>query len=295
MPVPGDETLYYIFTTQAISGTSLYEVRYSLFDLKRNSGKGELTQKNILLFSKSTERITATPQWLIVHEYGNNTFRTYPITPQGIGEPVYSEIGSVHSFNVPQQGEGYMKIGPDNNLAVTLSTPGVSNLIELFQLDNATGRLTNYRKIDLKEPNGQVYGVEFSPGGNKIFATVKGTPTPSVLFEYFLDSLNNPFFKQRIEQNGEFGALQLGPDGQIYMAINGSNTLGTIQAAEDTTLLSSLNMSGFNLAGGTNSRLGLPNFVQIQGNAFGGPGFSFAGVCVGDTTRFIRNTHRCHR
>jgi len=287
VPVPGDETLYYIFTTQAISGTSQYEVRYSLFDLKRNSGKGELTQKNILLFSKSTERITATTQWLIAHEYGNNTFRSYPITPQGIGEPVYSETGSVHSFNVPQQGEGYMKIGPDNNLAVTLSTPGVSNLIELFQLDNATGRLTNYRKIDLKEPNGQVYGVEFSPGGNKIFATVKGTPTPSVLFEYFLDSLNRPFFKQRIEQNSEFGALQAGPDGQIYMAINGSNTLGTIQAAEDTTLLSSLNMSGFNLAGGTNSRLGLPNFIQIQGNAFGGPGFSFAGVCVGDSTRFV--------
>ena len=59
VPVPGDETLYYIFTTQAISGTSLYELRYSLFDLKLNSGKGALIQKNVLLFSKSTERVTA--------------------------------------------------------------------------------------------------------------------------------------------------------------------------------------------------------------------------------------------
>jgi large repetitive protein len=287
VPVPGDETLYYIFTTQAISGTSLYELRYSLFDLKQNSGNGAVVQKNMLLFSKSTERVTATAQWLIAHEYGNNTFRTYPITSVGIGEPVYSEIGSVHSFNVPQQGEGYMKIGGNNILAVALSTPGVSNLIELFDLDNNTGRLTNYRKIDLNESAGQVYGVEFSPGGNKVFATVKGTPSPSVLFEYFLDSLQQPYLRQRIQQNGEFGALQLGPDGQIYVAINGSNTLGTIQAAEDTTQLSAFNLNGFNLAGGTNSRLGLPNFIQIQGNAFGGPGFTFSGVCIGDTTRFI--------
>lgn len=287
VPVPGDETLYYIFTTQAISGTSQYELRYSLFDLKLNAGKGALIQKNILLFAKSTERITATPQWLIAHEYGNNTFRTYPITTLGIGEPVYSEIGSAHSFNVPQQGEGYMKIGPNNTLAVTLSTPGTSNLIELFQLDNTTGRLSNYRKIDLKEPNGQVYGVEFSPGGNKVFATVKGSPSPSVLFEYFLDSLSQPYFKQRIQQNGEFGALQLGPDGQIYMAINGSSSLGTIQAADDTTQLSAFNLNGFNLLAGTNSRLGLPNFVQIQGNGFGGPGFTFTGLCVGDSTRFV--------
>ncbi len=287
VPVPGDETLYYIFTTQAIDGTSLNELRYSLFDLKLNSGKGALVQKNVLLFSKSTERITANQQWLIAHEYGNNTFRTYEITAQGIGEPVYSEIGSVHAFSVPQQGEGYMKLGANNTLAVALSTPGTSNLIELFDLDNTTGRLTNYRKIDLKEPNGQVYGVEFSPGGNKVFATVKGSPSPSVLFEYFLDSLSQPYLKQRIQQNGEFGALQAGPDGQIYMAINGSNNLGTIQAAEDTTQLSSFNLNGFNLAGGTNSHLGLPNFIQIQGNAFGGPGFTFSGVCVGDSTRFV--------
>lgn len=286
VPVPGDETLYYIFTTQAINGTSLNELRYSLFDLKLNSGRGALKQKNVLLFSKSTERITATPQWLIAHEYGNNTFRSYPITQQGIGEPVYSEAGSDHTFKVQQNGEGYMKIGPNNRLAVALSTPGVSNLVELFDLNNITGSINNYRRIDLREPTGQVYGVEFSPAGNKIFATVKGAPSPSKLFEYFIDSVGRPFFKQRIQQNGEFGAMQVGPDGQIYMAINGSTSLGTIQAQEDTTRLSAFNLNGFALLAPSNSRLGLPNFIQIQGNAFGGPGFSFVGICLGDTTRF---------
>ncbi|HPW60684.1 MAG TPA: PKD domain-containing protein [Cyclobacteriaceae bacterium] len=286
VPVPGDETLYYIFTTQAINGTAPYELRYSLFDLKLNSGKGALVEKNVLLFSKSTERVTSNGQWVIVHEYGNNIFRSYPITQQGIGQPVYSEIGSDHVFKTQQNGEGYMKIGPRNNVAVALSTPGTSNLVELFTLNDSTGLLTNYRKIDLKEPNGQVYGIEFSPGGNKVFATVKGSPTPSQIFEYFLDSLERPFFKQRINQNTELGAIQLGPDGQIYTAINGSGSLGTIQATDDTTALSTYTPAGFSLLAGTNSRLGLPNFVQIQSNAFGGPGFDFTGVCFGDSTRF---------
>ncbi|MBL7871543.1 MAG: gliding motility-associated C-terminal domain-containing protein [Cyclobacteriaceae bacterium] len=286
VPVPGDETLYYIFTTQAINGTAPYELRYSLFDLKLNNGLGALQQKNVLLFSRSTERVTATQNWLLVHEYGNSTFRAYPISPDGIGQPIYSDIGSIHAFKFQQNGEGYMKIGPRNNVAVALSTPGTQNLVELFTLDNATGRLNNYRKIDLNEPNGQVYGIEFSPGGNKVFATVKGSPSPSQVFEYFLDSLDRPFFKQRIQQAAELGAIQVGPDGQIYVAVNGSGTLGAILANEDTTQLSGYNPSGFNLLAGTTSRLGLPNFVQQQGNAFSGPGFAFTGICFGDSTRF---------
>ncbi|MBX2940816.1 MAG: gliding motility-associated C-terminal domain-containing protein [Cyclobacteriaceae bacterium] len=287
VPVPGDETLYYIFTTQAIDGTSANELRYSLFDIKPNGGLGAVTQQNILLFAKSTERITANGNWLIAHEYGNNTFRSYPITAAGIGDPVYSSIGSDHTFQNPQTGEGYIKLGARNNVAVALSNPGTSNLVELFTLVDSSGRITNYRKIDLKEPNGQVYGIEFSPGGNKVFATLKGSPAPSSVYEYFLDSLDMPYLRNITpEPAQELGALQIGPDGQIYMAINGSNVLGTIQAVEDTTLNSPVNFSGFTLAAGTNSRLGLPNFTQIISNATGGPDFTFDGICFGTPTRF---------
>jgi PKD repeat protein len=286
IPVPNDETLYYIFTTQAINGISANELRYSLFDLKQGT-HGAVVQKNVLLFSKSAEHITGNENWLIAHEYGNNTFRAYRITANGISDPVYSSIGSVESFSNAVSGQGYMKLGPKNNIAVAFSNPGTSNLVELFTLVDTTGVITNYRKIDLKEPTGQVYGVEFSPGGNKVFATVKDTPSSSV-FEYFLDSLGGPHLRNKFSPlTGELGALQLGPDGQIYMAVNGSNTLGTIQANEDTTKVSSLNLSGFTLASGTNSRLGLPNLRQQNGSGFGGPGFTFTGLCLGDSTKFV--------
>ncbi|MEQ8424001.1 MAG: PKD domain-containing protein, partial [Cyclobacteriaceae bacterium] len=219
VPVPGDETLYYIFTTQAIDGTSANELRYSLFDIKLNGGLGAVTQQNVLLFAKSTERITANGNWLITHEYGNNTFRAYPISPTGIGDPVFSSIGSDHTFKSVEAGQGYIKIGARNNVAVALSQPGVSNFVELFTLVDSSGRLTNFRQIDLNEPTGQVYGIEFSPGGNKVFATLKGSPTPSAVYEYFLDSLEMPYLRNITPQPAEeLGALQIGPDGQIYLA-----------------------------------------------------------------------------
>src|SRR6266850_147249 len=295
IPVPGDETLYYIFTTQAINGTSKNELRFSLFDLKKNSGKGLVTQDSVLLFSKSTERITGNANWLIAHEYGNNTFRAYRISQAGIGDPVYSAIGSDHSFQYQGNGEGYMKLGSNNTLAVALSIPGTSNLLELFHFNDTTGQITNYRKKDLKEPNGQVtngkvYGVEFSNRGNKLFATVTGTPSPSKLFEYSLDSLEKPHLKQELTVPAQLGAIQIAPTGQVMVAVNDAadnGFLGTITANEDTTKLSTFQLNGFPLAAGTNSWLGLPNFIQQVSNAFGGPMFTYTGLCVGDSTRFV--------
>jgi PKD repeat protein len=291
VPIPGDETRYYIFTTQEITGTSLNELRYSIFDLKQNGGNGLITQKNILLFSKSTERITANGRWLIAHEYGNSTFRSYPISNQGIGAAVYSDIGSPHSFASKENGQGYMKLGVRNNLAVPLSTPGTSNMIELFQLNDSTGIISNFRRVDMNQSAGQVYGVEFSPGGRKLFATIKGSPSPSALYEYYLDSLDVQIpvlvAPSPVQRPIEMGALQVAPDGQIYIAINNATQLGSFQPNENKiSTPTSFNFSAPPPLSPGTSKLGLPNFIQQQGNGFGGPGFSFTGICLGDTTRF---------
>jgi gliding motility-associated-like protein len=285
IPVPTDETLYYIFTTQEVHGTNTYELRYSLFDLKLNSGLGGLAEYNKLLFSRSTERITGNANWLIAHEYGNNSFRAYEITAQGISNPIISSIGSDHSVTSAENGQGYMKLGPQNRLAVALSTPGTANVVEIFDFVDSTGQVINYRVANLNSATGQVYGIEFSPGGNKLFATLKsGT---SRLFEFAFDSLSRPYFKQSVNQNGEYGALQIGPDGQIYAAINGSTNLGTFTANEDTTQLSAITaLQQFALAPGTQSTLGLPNFIQNISNPAQTPGFNFTGVCLGDSTSF---------
>lgn len=285
MPVPGDETLYYIFTTQEIYGTGTYELRYSLFDLKLNDGNGGLVEYNQLLFEPSTERITGSGEWLIAHEYGNNTFRAYRISPDGISSPVISGAGSDHPTSSPEAGQGYMKLGPGNKLAVALSTPG-SNVVEIFDFNDSTGVVSNPQVADLKTSDGQVYGIEFSPGGNKLFATVTGSD--SKIVEFAFDSLGNVYFKQSVDRPGEeLGAIQIGPNGQLYMAVNGQPFLYNITANEDTASLSPLtNLQQFALAGGTTSTLGLPNFIQNISTPIQGPSISVTGTCLGSPTEF---------
>jgi hypothetical protein len=286
IPVPGDETLYYIFTTQEVHGTGTYELRYSLFDLKMNGGTGGLLEQNVLLFARCTERLTGNGNWLIAHEYGNNSFRAYRITDLGISNPVISAIGSDHAVTSAENGQGYMKLGGNNILAVALSTPGTSNVIELFDFADSTGVVSNFRPANLNNPAGQVYGVEFSPGGNKLYATLKGATSQVV--EFFIDSLGMPYLMQPPipPVNEELGAIQTGPDGQIYVAVNGETFLGTIQPNEDTTQVSTFLLNGFPLVGGTNSNLGLPNFIQNLADPVMGPGISIAGACVQDSVQF---------
>lgn len=285
IPVPGDETLYYIFTTREVYGTGTYEVRYSLFDLKLNNGLGGLAKYNQLLFGPSTERITGDDNWLIAHEYGNNSFRAYRITPEGISNPVISDIGSDHAVTAAETAQGYMKLGAQNRLVVALSTPGTSNVVEVFDFIDSTGMVTNFRTADLESTTGQVYGVEVSPAGNKLFATLKDA-AGSTLYEFAFDSLGSPYLKQAVPQPGELGAIQIGPDGQLYVAINGSPTLGMFSAQEDTTQLSSIStLQPFDLGGNT-STLGLPNFIQTISNPTTSPSFTFVGLCLGDSTQF---------
>ena len=284
MPVPGDETLYYIFTTQEVYGTGTYELRYSLFDLKLNNGVGGLAEWNQLLFGPSTERITGDANWLIAHEFGNNSFRAYRITATGIGNPVVSSIGSDHAITSQENAQGYMKLGAQNRLVVALSTPGVSNVVEVFDFVDSSGVVTNFRTADLESASGQVYGVEVSPSGSKLYATLRDAAPK--MYEFAFDSLGNPYLKQSVNATAELGAIQIGPDGQVYVAKNGSSSLGMFQPAEDTTQLSNIGaLQDFDLAGNT-STLGLPNFIQTIANPTGQPGFNFTGLCLGDSTFF---------
>jgi large repetitive protein len=280
IPVPGDETLYYIFTTQDIE-QGRYELRYSLYDLKLNNGAGGFIEFNQLLYSPSTERMTSDGSWLVIHEYGNNSFRAYPITADGIGNPVISSIGSDHVFNPPVNGAGYMKIG-NGELAVALST-GSGNFIEIFDFDNATGVISNFRSVNLNV-SGQVYGIEFA--GDKIFASVRNLPN-SQIFEILDIAGAAPNIVQLppISVVGEVGALQIGPNGAIYVAVNGAQRLGTILVNLDPTLASTYASNGSPQLSGT-STLGLPNFAQNIGTGPMQPGYLITGFCLGSPTDF---------
>lgn len=287
---PGDETMYYIFTTDAVFGDGTYNMRYSVVDLKEDAPFGKVTVKGKPLFVRSTEKLTATMggdvTWVLGHEFGNNTFRAYPIDTLGIRQAVLSAVGSVHNNSIENNGRGYMKLTQDNaNLAVTI--PGNPNIVEIFDFDNNSGEVSDPYQIDLMENSGFVYGLEWSPGGNKLYVSVNLDNGNSVLKEYAFDSLRTEAALINEENvNLSLGAIQFAPDNQIYVAIDGSPTLGSISVNEDSAQVSVFNPAGFNLAAGTTSTLGLPNFMPTQIPPTMEPDLSFTQACAGQETSF---------
>ncbi|MBT1702496.1 PKD domain-containing protein [Chryseosolibacter indicus] len=304
IPVASDPTLYYIFTTQNTDNsvsTTNYELRYAIFDLKAgttNPNGAIIDPDNdpsngvsSVLFTRSTERITGNENWLIAHEFGTNNFRAYRITGDGLSAPVISSAGSVHSISSEEEGQGYMKLTASGQLAVALKKDG-RNYVEIFDFDNATGAITLKERVDLNTTTGQVYGVEISQDGQKLYATTRG---PGSLHEFYYDSTSSSYVKINpvITHSADLGAIERGPDGQTYVAINGSNSLGTISPGATPQSPSTFNPSGFPLSptvppGPVNptSTLGLPNFIQNIGEPTQAPTIDATGLCHGLPTRF---------
>jgi len=60
VPVPGDTNIYYIFTVSNLDKKGKgVGFCYSKVDMRLDYGNGAITEKNVLLFSSTTERITS--------------------------------------------------------------------------------------------------------------------------------------------------------------------------------------------------------------------------------------------
>jgi hypothetical protein len=144
--VPNTDAMYYVFTTTAVENGG-FELRYSIVDLKA----GAVVTANNLLFANSTESIAiyggqGSDAVLVADEYGNNNFRAYPITQQGIGQPIISSEGSVTALNNPNDGRGYMKFGgiSDDSTSTVIAVP-FADKIEIFDFDLQTLEVTGPR------------------------------------------------------------------------------------------------------------------------------------------------------
>jgi hypothetical protein len=176
VPVPQDETIFYLFTTQtAVDGSN--QVKFSVIDIKaeNQNGVGNVVSKDNFLFSPSTEHSAALAAgdttWVLFHELGNNTFRAYPVSIFGIGSPVFSSVGSNHGFNT---GVGTMKFSPDGTKVAVTIQDGACSRLEIFDFDPETGEMTEYALLDLGCNGDDVYGMEFSPDGSRAYVSYAG-------------------------------------------------------------------------------------------------------------------------
>ena len=316
----GCQSEYYIFTTTDINGTQ--QLSYSLVDIRQDGGKGKVVEKNVLLneSTTSTESLASvfiekdSTYWVVSHDYGSNTFRMYQVTKNGISVDKTEAIGL--PIDALAKGEGTLKFSSDGRKLAYIIPGGTRNYVQLYDFDPETGKITNEKTIDLGATPPKAYGVEFSPNGNGLYVTLKAetlnTTTDYSKLIYFdltptdADGISKSRVTIDSTNKRAWGAVQLAPDGKIYMAIQGLDSLAVIgkpdvalaKTATSVWTLTNVKQdsiayerNGFSLNGKL-SQLGLPVSGAKVTPQSEGVGVSVADTCFGSPTNFQTN-HLC--
>ncbi|MCK4344481.1 MAG: immunoglobulin domain-containing protein, partial [Bacteroidales bacterium] len=197
--------------------------------------------------------------WIIGHEWNSNNFFAYLLLHDfGIQNiPVISRIGrnyhvdindKEHSYCHFKRMIGYLRGSIDNKKVVSANTEhyviekkyiqekGVfeteaffgNSSIEIFDFDNLTGKLSNCFTFNLKSDSVGFYGVEFSPDRTKLYASIIeenyycSSRNKSYLLQFHVGRTNELILIDTIyTTNSTLSALQLAPNGKIYVAKHG--------------------------------------------------------------------------
>ena len=260
VPVPGSTTLYYIFTVPENGGSNGF--CYSQVDMTLNSGNGDVINKNTTIINSITvtEKLAGTMHsngqdvWVCIHEQSASAYYAYLVTSGGINSPVITTIGSTGGS------VGCMKFSPDGSkLAIAMH----SEIMDLLDFDNSTGIFSNAATFTAP-PLYNSYGVEFSAGSSKLYLSgeVSGG---SAIYQFDLNAGSNaaaiataiPVFTYTSWGH----ALQLAPDGKIYINHYQSSMMSVINFPELAGIACNAVTNSLNLVTGSCS-IGLPNFIS---------------------------------
>jgi hypothetical protein len=267
VPLPGSDSIYYIFTTDEAGYSN--GLCYSVVDLSLEFGLGDVIQKNIPLLTPCTEKLTGvtlkdgSQSWIVTHEWGTNAFRAYSLTASGLNvTPVISNVGSVHNTSAIQNTYGQLKFAScGERLAAAI---GYQDTVEVFDFNVITG--TVYNPVTLPV-NNHVYGLEFSGNSSKLYVTSYDTYTSYILqYDLTAGTASDIQASQTIVGIGtDFYGMQIAIDSRIYVARAWNSYLGVINSPDYSGTACDFVANGVNVDpaySGTTSALGLPNFVQ---------------------------------
>ena len=245
-PIPGDPDKFYVIYNDQVC-SPLY---YSIIDMSLNGGLGDVAPGtlNTLIdpasYSEGLEvvRVPCQPYlWLLAYDCNQGPVR-FRIDADGIGDPELMQ-----SFPSPSGYDGRGEFDYHNGKVGMAFAWTPTTFFADF--DPVTGIMTNFNSIDMPYPPGSfngMYGMEFSPdanyaytsrwyysgGGEDNFFVVDLTgPTPVVFDQMYLQPDGSSFFTS-------LGEIELGPDGNLYMVIDGSNEVKVIENANTPATLS---------------------------------------------------------
>jgi gliding motility-associated-like protein len=280
VPKPLCDSLYYLFTINDYD--SLRGFNYSIINMNKESGLGKIVEKNIEVTKNLLEKIAAIKHcnnldyWIITHGYNNN-FYVYKLDHNGFCfDTIKSKTGSS-----PKADIGYLKVSPAGN-KIVMPINNDTVLAEVFDFNNKNGKISNPAQILQRNGNTYCYGIEFSPDGNLLYISTGGKKYELIQYQINNNSTEELNNSAVVIAEGNNFALQLAPDGKIYIANENRPTLNSINKPSLVGEACGFEEKSIEFDNGI-SLMGLPNFVQTW---FYQADFDYKNTCLADSTLF---------
>ena len=237
VPAPGKSNRFYLFTQDRTPPFGPNGLCYSLLEVTNN--EYEILEKNTSVFPLSSEKLTAIQHangidyWVICRAFNSDEWQAFLLTETGIAdEPVVSATGTVQTSNsMTDLPVGFLKANPEGTLLATALYD--KDVFELYDFNKSTGVISNPR-TSRQQYNG-AYGVEFSPDGSKLYGStyyLTGGSNASYLFQFNILSGTDLNSVSVVPSYSDYPyratAMQLGPDGRIYVARSDADSIGVI-------------------------------------------------------------------
>jgi hypothetical protein len=287
LPKPNDANQYYIFhytptdTLLNIGGYEAFDLYYSIVDMSLDSGRGDLTAKNIPIIQNellSASRIAACRHangrdwWIVKPAWHENIYYSFLLTPDGLWGPYTQQIGPL--YEAVNEIPAYSCFSPDGSKYASVTQ---ESYVVLMDFDRCTGLFSHpdsfYNNDSYNPATNPITGglsLAFSSSGRFLYVDI-----PPELNQYDLwspqihDSI-------RIETDtGEFyqmNILQLAPNGKIYISCfnGGSYAMHVINQPDSLGLACDFQLFGQPTS--TQSPVALPYFPNYRLGALIGSG-----------------------
>lgn len=229
LPKPGSNTIYYFFN---VDFNKVYDkdtllpaplhVYYSTIDMALAQGSGRVIQKNQALLTDTLARGALQAQrhrngqdwWLLAAKSHSNCYHTILLDKNGPRDSFLQCTGTI--WGDDDEG-GQAVFSPNGKKYVRYRG---KNGINIYDFDDATGRLSNHVRILL--PDSSFWnGAAISSNSRYLYATAY-----RVLYQFDLKAPDIEASKQVIawwvhqpqyQYRSRFYQMRLGPDGKIYM------------------------------------------------------------------------------
>ncbi|MCB9262608.1 MAG: gliding motility-associated C-terminal domain-containing protein [Flavobacteriales bacterium] len=287
---PYSKNIFYVFTT--IDKGEQNGLRYSILDMSLQNGQGDVTSsKSISMQTPVCEKLTAIKHsngrsfWIITHGFHSDEFFSYLLDSTGLDlNPVISKIGPIITgeyFN----SFGYLKCSPNGEYLAMANN--YTQTADLFKFSTSSGQVSQFlTTLDTFYNGSRIfpYGIEFSTNSRYLYVSDRDGPASHAVYQFDLGLQQIDLIRAssiEIAQNIG-GAIQLGPDGKIYVARPQTHYLAVINRPNERGGLCGYQEDGVFLGTGK-PLLGLPSYPNTIYNIK----IESLNTCLNDTTTFI--------